>query len=86
MKPTLVTADNIHVRTSGIALRREDRERKVDFVRRVTESAISDLLPGLATPTVDYVDYSRDLKEMLNELMGWAKNAHDLKIARAIFD
>ncbi len=49
----------------------------------MTEEAISEFLPGLATPRMDYVDYPRDLGEMVDELRTWARNAHDLKIARA---
>ena len=83
MQPTPVTDADIRVVISGISLRREEREKKIDFVRRVTEHAIERFLPGLATPETEYADYDRDLKDLIGELRTWSSNAHDLKIARA---
>ena len=83
MQPTPVADADIRVIHSGISLRREEREKKIDFVRRVTEHAIERFLPGLATPDTEYADYDRDLKDLIGELRTWASNAHDLKIARA---
>lgn len=80
MKP--VDTANIRVLT-GIDLRREDREKKVDYVRRVTEHGLNDYLPGLAAPDSPYTDYERDLKRFLSELESWAKNTNTLKVARA---
>lgn len=83
MKPTPVNTDSIRIRTTGIQLRRQDRERKVDYIRRVTDQSIREFLPGLAIPDVEYRDYERDLSELASELRTWSKNAYDLKIARA---
>ena len=82
MTKKAVASTDIRVHT-GIGLRRESRERKVDFVRRVTENAIEEYLTGLSTPNIPYDDYDRDLKQLLAELESWASNTNDLKIARA---
>lgn len=83
MQPTPVTNADIRVINSGISLRRAEREKKIGFVRRVTEHAIAEFLPGLASPDIEYADYDRDLKHLIGELRTWASNAHELKIARA---
>ncbi|NNE61834.1 MAG: hypothetical protein HKN35_13145, partial [Woeseia sp.] len=77
-----VPATDIRVFT-GIDLRRADREKKVDYVRRVTEHGLSEYLPGLARPKEPYTEYEQDLKRFLKELESWSKNANTLKIARA---
>ena len=77
-----VTSADIRVHT-GIGLRRENRERKIDYIRRVTEHALEEYLPGLLMPDLPYENYEVDLKILLTELETWARNSNDLKIARA---
>ena len=83
MKPVPVTEADIQIVHSGIHLRREQREKKVAFARRVVEHAIERFLRGLATPDIAYEFYDRDLKLLMQELHSWASNTHELKIARA---
>ena len=66
-----VPATDIRVFT-GIELRRADREKKVDYVRRVTEHGLSEYLPGLARPEEPYTEYEQDLRRFLKELESWS--------------